>query len=189
MAVWGERVGNVNGHVAIATGNGDISNFDSYDCNWNTKEMHLVTHNYKGFLGVLRPKDQSKINPIPQLRYRAHIQQIGWTDWKNAGEVVGTEGQAKRIEAIQIDLKQGCKYRVHMENIGWGEWTNNREVAGTTGEGRKIEAIEIEANVDLVANEHVQDIGWFPDSKGKHILMGTQGKNLRLEAFKINILT
>ncbi len=190
IAVWGEDVGNINGHVAIATGDGDTNWFDSYDQNWGKKEMHLVTHNYRGFLGVLRPKDQSKINPAPDLRYKAHIQRVGWTDWVNGGDVIGTEGECKRIEAIILEGNNGLdlRYRVHSENIGWSNWVNSGEVAGTTGQGLKIEAIEIEANKNLIAAEHIQDVGWMPDSKGKNIFLGTQGKNLRLEAFKANIL-
>ncbi len=61
IAVWGAGLGNTYGHISIATGEGDTSNFYSYDLNWNGKTVHKVQHNYNGFLGVLRPKDQSKI--------------------------------------------------------------------------------------------------------------------------------
>ena len=61
IAVWGAGLGNTYGHIAIATGEGNTSNFNSYDLNWNGKTVHKVNHTYKGFLGVLRPKDQSKI--------------------------------------------------------------------------------------------------------------------------------
>lgn len=40
------------------------------------------------------------------LQYRVHSADIGWSDWKNQGEVAGTSG--KRIEAIQMRmLKDG----------------------------------------------------------------------------------
>lgn len=61
IAVWGAGLGNTYGHVAIATGEGNTSSFYTYDLNWNGKTVHKVQHTYKGFLGVLRPKDQSKI--------------------------------------------------------------------------------------------------------------------------------
>ena len=190
IVVWGEAVGNVNGHVAIATGDGDTNQFDSYDTNWGQKVMHRVTHNYKGVLGVLRPDDQSKINPLPDLRYNVHIQDIGWTGYINEGEIAGTTGECKRIEDVIFDQHNGLEieYRVHMEGLGWSGWKKSGEEAGTTGEGRRIEAIEINCNKDLEAQEHVQDVGWLPPSRGKHIVIGTQGKALRLEAFKVNIL-
>lgn len=61
IAVFGTGLGNKYGHICIATGEGDTDNFYSYDLNWNGKTVHKVNHTYKGFLGVLRPKDQSKI--------------------------------------------------------------------------------------------------------------------------------
>ena len=64
----------------------------------------------------------------------------------------------------------------------------NGEVAGTTGENRRIEAIEIKSNKTLQVQEHVQDVGWMPVSKGTQIHIGTEGKTLRLEAFKIEII-
>lgn len=61
IAVFGSSLGNGNGHICIATGEGDTHNFYSYDLNWNGKTVHKVQHTYKGFLGVLRAKDQSKV--------------------------------------------------------------------------------------------------------------------------------
>ena len=61
IVVWGTGLGNKYGHIAIATGEGNASQFYSYDLNWGSKVVHKVLHNYKGFLGVLRPNDQTKI--------------------------------------------------------------------------------------------------------------------------------
>ena len=61
IAVWGTGLGNKYGHIAIATGEGTTSYFYSYDLNWNGKTVKKVKHTYKGFLGVLRAKDQEKI--------------------------------------------------------------------------------------------------------------------------------
>ena len=40
----------------------------------------------------------------------------------------------------------------------------------------------------LEVQEHIQDVGWMPSSKGTNIKIGTEGKSLRIEAFKINLL-
>lgn len=63
IVVWGAGVSSSHnyGHIAIAKGVGNTSEFYSYDQNWNGKECHEVKHGYTAFLGVLRPKDQSKI--------------------------------------------------------------------------------------------------------------------------------
>ena len=43
-----------------------------------------------------------------QIKYRAHVQTYGWMDWVTADEseslakIVGTEGESKRIESLQI---------------------------------------------------------------------------------------
>ena len=149
--------------------------------------MKKVKHTYKdGFVGALRPKNQSNIKP--RITYQAHIQDIGWQEPKSNGQVAGTEGQEKRIEAIMINSSIPIKYRVHMEEKGWSEWKSNNETAGTIGESRRIEAIEIVSEKVLKGQAHVQNEGWQKEQIGSPIILGTTGKGLRLEAFKLEIL-
>ena len=69
-------------------------------------------------------------------------------DWVSDGEIAGTEGESKRVEAIRIKLNEkigrNIRYRVHVQDIGWMDWVQNGEIAGTVGESKRIEAIEIE---------------------------------------------
>lgn len=192
IVVWSTAQGNGCGHVAIATGEGTTIYFYSYDQNWNGKEMKKVYHNYTNVLGVLRPNDQSKIEEIklPDLQYQVHVQDLGWQEWKNAGEEAGTTGECKQIEAIKLKGNNGLdvSYRVHMQDIGWGDWVSNGEQAGTTGQNRQIEAINIKSNKRLRATEHIRDVGWMPISEGNEIRLGTEGKKLRIEAFKIEVV-
>lgn len=62
-------------------------------------------------------------------------------------QVVGTTGESRRAEAIQIELvglpDYSVVYRVHMKTKGWSDWVCDGAVAGTTGESRRIEAIEV----------------------------------------------
>lgn len=39
------------------------------------------------------------------LRYRLHVQDVGWQEWKKEGEFAGTRGRSLRAEAIQIVLE------------------------------------------------------------------------------------
>lgn len=39
-----------------------------------------------------------------RIRYRAHVQGIGWMPWVEDGKVAGTTGQSRRLEAIQIEI-------------------------------------------------------------------------------------
>ena len=61
LCVWDGTYGSGNGHVAVASGEGDTRRFSSYDVNWNGKAMKLVEHSYNSFLGVLRPDDREPI--------------------------------------------------------------------------------------------------------------------------------
>ena len=130
------------------------------------------------------------------IMYRVHIQDIGWQEWKYDGEVAGTEGQSKRVEAIEIKLvdksvfkvgfsnaPDGAKmrYKVHIQDIGWQDWKSDGQVAGTEGQSKRIEAIQIELeNLEDYTIEykvHIQDIGWtnwYRDGE----MEGTVGKGL-----------
>ena len=133
---------------------------------------------------------KTRLVPKADIQYKVHIQDIGWTDWEKTGELAGTEGEGKRIEAIILQGNNGLdlSYRVHIQDIGWSDWVQNGQIAGTTGESKRIEAIEIKSNKMLEVQEHIQDVGWMPVSKGTNIRIGTEGKSLRIEAFKINLL-
>ncbi len=94
-----------------------------------------------------------KTHNLPQgisLEYRTHIEGEEWFDeWKKEGEVAGTVGEFRRMEAIQIKLtgenshKFDIEYRVHGEDYGWQPWVKNGETAGTLGQWKRIEGIEI----------------------------------------------
>lgn len=58
MVVWGVNEG-PDGHVAIASGEGDINYFVSLDQNWdNVKFCRYIKHNYNGVMGWLRLKNK-----------------------------------------------------------------------------------------------------------------------------------
>ena len=57
---------NTAGHIAIASGSGDVYRFKSFDQNWSTGQgLVLIEHNYDNpkLLGVLRPKYVS-VSPV-----------------------------------------------------------------------------------------------------------------------------
>lgn len=64
IVVWASSLNGSVGHVAIATGEGDTTYFYSYDQNWtgNNDSCTKIKHTYNHVLGVLRPKDQTKVN-------------------------------------------------------------------------------------------------------------------------------
>jgi hypothetical protein len=125
---------------------------------------------------------KSRLTKKPNIKYEVHIQNIGWQEQKENGELAGTEGQALRIEAIKIHSDIPIRYRAHVENKGWQDFVSNGELAGTVGESLRLECIEIECDREIKATAHVQDIGWLTSIVGKQIKIGTEGRALRLEA-------
>ena len=88
--------------------------------------------------------------------YTTHVQSYGWqgdlnniTTWKKDGEMSGTSGEAKRLEAICIRLygemeqQYDVYYRVHAQSYGWLGWAKNGECAGTAGYAKRLEGIQI----------------------------------------------
>lgn len=87
-----------------------------------------------------------------ELQIAAHLQDIGWTkgETNEDGTVtVGTRGQARRLEALSIELPEAMQqvfsiqYRVHVQGQGWLAWTADGGLAGTTGQARRIEAVQV----------------------------------------------
>ena len=83
------------------------------------------------------------------IRYRTHIQGIGWQGWRANGKLSGTTRQSRRLEAIQVRLtgrmakKYDVWYRVHAQHFGWMGWAKNGRSAGTAGYSYRLEAIQV----------------------------------------------
>jgi uncharacterized protein YjdB len=83
------------------------------------------------------------------IQYTTYCQTYGWLPWAANGELGGTDGESKRMEAIKIQLtgkdkgKYDIYYRVKSQGYGWQGWTGNGNPAGTVGRSKRIEAIQI----------------------------------------------
>ena len=131
----------------------------------------------------------------PSISYTTHIQDIGWQNQVKDGEMAGTEGQAKRLEAIKITLKDlsgvKIKYQTHIEDIGWQNWKYNGELTGTESQSKRLEAIKIELEYSeeysIMYRVHIQDIGW-QEWKYDGEVAGTEGQSKRVEAIEIKLV-
>lgn len=132
------------------------------------------------------------------VRYITHVQDIGWMNWVSNGEVSGTTGRAKRMEALYIQLDDysiynKIKYQTHVQDIGWMNWVNGGEMAGTNYQAKRMEAIRVMLDSSLTNQysvyyrAHVQDIGWMNWVKNGEIA-GTTGRAKRIEALQIKIV-
>lgn len=114
--------------------------------------------------------DDSQEEQAPKLLYRAHVQGNGWNSWSENTGIIGTIGEGKRLEAVQLkvelpgqtdttadsgseeqentgaeEMTGGIEYRVHSQTYGWmEEWAKDGEQAGTTGQSKRLEAIQIQ---------------------------------------------
>ena len=130
-----------------------------------------------------------QITEKPDIRYEVHVENIGWQGEKENGELAGTEGQALRIEAVKIHADIPIQYRVHMADKGWGEYVSNSCMAGTVGESRRIEAIEITSSKNKIkATAHIEGIGNAYYEESTHLIIGTEGRALRLEALRLEFV-
>lgn len=130
------------------------------------------------------------------VRYRAHCQTIGWCDEVRDGQVAGTVGFSKRMEALRIQFPEGVRADViaHVQGIGsvYHEDVTGDTVIGTTGQQRRMEAVRVRVKSlpkslkgkSIRVQAHVQGHGWA-DAVGDDRWAGTLGERRRLEAVRI----
>lgn len=135
-------------------------------------------------------------NTNPSVTYQTHVQDYGWQEWKNDGEMSGTYGQSKRLEGINIKLQNlsgSVEYQTHVQDIGWQGWKSNGAMAGTSGQSKRLEAIKIKLSgdaankYDIYYRVHAQDYGWLGWAKNGESA-GSEGYSKRLEGIEIKLV-
>ncbi len=136
------------------------------------------------------------------VAYRTHVQSYGWQAWKYNGQMSGTSGKSKRLEGINIELRNqkysgDIVYTTHVQKYGWqgsetdqSKWFKNGQMAGTSGEAKRLEAIcinltgDMSAKYDIYYRVHAQSYGWLGWAKNG-APAGTAGYAKRLEGIQI----
>ena len=135
-------------------------------------------------------------NTNPSVTYQTHVQDYGWQEWKNDGEMSGTSGQSKRLEGINIKLQNlsgSVEYQTHVQDIGWQGWKSNGAMSGTSGQSKRLEAIKIKLSgdaankYDIYYRVHAQDYGWLGWAKNGESA-GSEGYSKRLEGIEIKLV-
>lgn len=104
----------------------------------------------------------------------------------------------KRIKQIPGTAKNNNQlwYRAHCQNLGWLDPVRDGQTAGTTGFSTRLEALLIDLrtirekypDAKLYGDFHVQNIGTVHlDNIEPDTILGTIGKALRLEAFRLHL--
>ena len=132
------------------------------------------------------------------IKYSAHISDIGWMNDVNNGQISGSSGSGKQLEALKISINDnsnlGVEYQAHLQNIGWQDYVANGDQAGTTGENQPIEALRIRLtgneaqNYNIFYRVYVESIGWLDWAKNGETA-GTVGYAYHIEAYQIALLS
>ena len=141
------------------------------------------------------PGDTDRPYVTKEVGYSTHVQTYGWQTTKYNGEVSGTSGESKRLEAIKINLvdpkyEGSIEYQTHVQTYGWMDYVADGEASGTSGESKRLEAIRIKLigemaeKYDVYYRVHAQQFGWMGWAKNGQSA-GTSGYSYRLEAIQI----
>ncbi len=170
--------------------NGESAGSESYAKRVEAIEIQLVS---KGGAAP-GPTDNAFKKPTG-IFYQTHIQSSGWGGFVENGEWSGTTGSAKRLEAIEIELRNmgisgDVSYRTYVQTYRWQEWSANGALNGTTGQSKRLEAIQIKLSgdiadkYDIYYRVHSQTYGWLGWAKNGENA-GTADLAKRLEAVQI----
>lgn len=186
-----EGKGSLAGHVAVVEeirvdGTIITSNSAWQQTLFYTKELkppYSMGSNYvfQGF--IYNP------NATDTIRYRGHIERIGWQEWKTNGQTAGTTGESRRLEAIQIDAPFEVRAKAHIQEMGWVDYgvINKNTVIGTTGKGKRLECLCLKGNFKF--RVHIEKNGWTPWTNADGVCtLGTVGQKLRIEAIQIELI-
>ena len=133
---------------------------------------------------------------IDNVRYCAHVSDIGWQSSVTNGDIAGTTGKNKAIEALKIetDLENlNIEYTSCNKKDEWQSWTNKGEATGTVGAAKALEAIKIKLSGESSSEYHVyyrvyvSNFGWLDwTSDGEPA--GTNGYGYNIEALQIKVM-
>lgn len=114
--------------------------------------------------------------------------------------VLGTRGQAKRLEEIAVKLQNntgysgGITYQAYRQTYEWTDWVSDGQRAGTHGQAKRLEGIrirltgEIAKHYDVRYRVHIQTYG---DQQGwvyNGAYAGTRNLSKRLEELQVQIV-
>lgn len=136
----------------------------------------------------------------------SHIQTYGDTAGKVSYTggyptlVLGTRGQAKRLEEIAVKLRNntgysgGITYQAYRQTYEWTDWVSDGQRAGTHGQAKRLEGIRIRLTGELAKHYDVRyrvHIQTYGDQQGwvyNGAYAGTRNLGKRLEELQVQIV-
>lgn len=114
--------------------------------------------------------------------------------------VLGTRGQAKRLEEIAVKLQNntgysgGITYQAYRQTYEWTDWVSDGQRAGTHGQAKRLEGIRIRLTGELAKHYDVRyrvHIQTYGDQQGwvyNGAYAGTRNLGKRLEELQVQIV-
>lgn len=114
--------------------------------------------------------------------------------------VLGTRGQAKRLEEIAVKLQNntgysgGITYQAYRQTYEWTDWVSDGQRAGTHGRAKRLEGIRIRLTGELAKHYDVRyrvHIQTYGDQQGwvyNGAYAGTRNLSKRLEELQVQIV-
>lgn len=114
--------------------------------------------------------------------------------------VLGTRGQAKRLEEIAVKIQNntgysgGITYQAYRQTYEWTDWVSDGQRAGTHGQAKRLEGIRIKLTGELAKHYDVRyrvHIQTYGDQQGwvyNGAYAGTRNLSKRLEELQVQIV-
>lgn len=120
------------------------------------------------------------------ITYQVHARKLGWMNWRCDGDMAGTTGQNRRIEAIRIQPDGDMSVSVHMKSDGDNKYSNITAdtIIGTIGEKKRLESIMIEGEKQFRYRVHQKSYGWSGWASNG-MWAGIKGEGKQIEAIQI----
>lgn len=142
--------------------------------------------------GVLKDNTgtlQERTTRLGKVSYRGHLRGLGWLNWLSDSRMIGSTGQNRRIEALNIIPVGKMNVSVHLKGIGDKKYANVTKdtIIGTVGEKRRMESICIESSDTIyLYRVHQKDLGWSAwCTNGQWA--GVKGQGKQIEAFELKV--
>ncbi len=172
---------------------GEYAGTQGYSKRVEALQIRLVSQNSNN-----APVQSKEAFHAPLVKYQVHVQSIGWQTKKQDGQLAGTTGKSKRVEALKIVINNPALagkilYRTHVQGIGWTDWTSDGTMSGTSGQSKRVEAIQVKLSGDISEDyniryrTHCQNFGWLGWAENGDP-SGSQGYSRRVEALQIEIV-
>ena len=143
------------------------------------------------------PTGEPTVAPVANthIKYRSHVQGIGWMAQVQDGKGSGTKNQNRRMEALEVKVESdtyagNIEICGHVEKIGWQPCVDSSKFIGTVGQSKGLQAFTIKLTGEMADHytveyqSNVMGVGW-QDYVSDGAVSGTVGQGRNIEGVRI----